>query len=314
MIGSRAFVSQGHGLLGTVTRFAILATKQDLARGTTHIRLVLEWTLEEQLRERPEDALTTPWRASFSGRDAAGVSTELAAVDVTADQVRLERRDDGTRLFHFRTETDVDLPSGLSWQLEATIRRVESIGTLHSPVDDMLGYADLPELVLPARTVSTGDAAVFCPPVVARATAFLVQVLLYPPECIAQARDQALEADPAAQRRGVLALPPDLTRGTRLDLHLEMPSLIVTEPDAWLSWTGTTTASQFEAQVPADAALGNAIGRVRISIAGVPFGTASEAWRSVLPCDSRAATDLFRVASTLRPCCDCKRGTSTLLN
>lgn len=117
-----------------------------------------------------------------------------------------------------------------------------------------------------------GDAAVFCPPVVARATSFLVQVFLHEPESAAEARERALEADSAAQRRGVLALPPDLPLGTRIDLNLEMP-LQVQEPDAALVWTGRTCAAQFEVTVPATAPLGNAIGRVRLAVAGVPIGT-----------------------------------------
>ncbi|MBL8348275.1 MAG: toll/interleukin-1 receptor domain-containing protein [Rubrivivax sp.] len=117
-----------------------------------------------------------------------------------------------------------------------------------------------------------GDAAVFCPPVVARATAFLVQVFLHEPERAAEARERALEADAAAQRRGVLALPPDLPLGTRIDLNLEM-TLQVQEPDAALVWTGRTCAAQFEVTVPATAPLGNTIGRVRLAVAGVPIGT-----------------------------------------
>lgn len=117
-----------------------------------------------------------------------------------------------------------------------------------------------------------GDAAVFCPPVVARATAFLVQVFLHEPQRAAEARERALEADTAAQRRGVLALPPDLPLGTRIDLNLEMP-LQVHEPDAALVWTGRTCAAQFEVTVPATAPLGNTIGRVRLAVAGVPIGT-----------------------------------------
>jgi hypothetical protein len=118
-----------------------------------------------------------------------------------------------------------------------------------------------------------GDAAVFCPPVVGRGSVFLVQVFFYPPDRAAEARDQALEADAAAQRRGVMALPPDLPLGTRIDLHLEMPGLRIDEPDAVLVWSGRTTAAQFEASVPSEAGLGNTVGRVRLSVAGVPIGT-----------------------------------------
>ncbi|HEY9064778.1 MAG TPA: toll/interleukin-1 receptor domain-containing protein, partial [Burkholderiaceae bacterium] len=124
-----------------------------------------------------------------------------------------------------------------------------------------------------APSTRPGDAAVFCPPIVARGTVFLVQALLHGPERASEARERALEADATTQRRGVLALPSDLPLGTRLDLHLEMPALQVDEPDASLVWTGHTCAAQFEVAVPAAAALGNTIGRVRLAVAGVPIGT-----------------------------------------
>lgn len=125
----------------------------------------------------------------------------------------------------------------------------------------------------PRRADPRADVAVFCPPVVSRGTVFLVQVLVYQPERASQAQARAQEADAGAQRRGVLALPPDLPRGTRLDLRLEMPALRIDEPDAVLLWNGATTAAQFEVAVPDDTAPANAIGRVRLSMAGVPVGT-----------------------------------------
>lgn len=147
-----------------------------------------------------------------------------------------------------------------------------------------------------------GDAAVFCPPVVSRGGVFLVQVFFYPPDRAAEARDQAREADAAAQRRGVMALPPDLPLGTRIDLHLEMPGLRIDEPDAALVWSGRTTAAQFDVSVPAEAALGNTIGRVRLSVAGVPIGTlrfqlavAAEA-PTQSPLDARAEVRRYRRA------------------
>ena len=118
-----------------------------------------------------------------------------------------------------------------------------------------------------------GDAAVFCPADVGRGSVFVVQVFLYPPDREAEVRAQALEADPAARRGAGMALPPDLPLGTRIDLHLEMPGLRIDEPDATLVWSGRTTAAQFDVAVPVEAALGNAIGRVRLAVAGVPIGT-----------------------------------------
>jgi len=56
-------------------------------------------------------------------------------------------------------------------------------------------------------------------------------------------------------------------------LHLEMPALSVSEPDAVLVWRGRPTGAQFEVAVPAAAASAQSIGRVRIAVAGVPAGT-----------------------------------------
>jgi hypothetical protein len=117
------------------------------------------------------------------------------------------------------------------------------------------------------------DAAVFCPPRVAKESVFLVQVFLYPPAIEATVNEQALRADPAAERRNAISLPLDLPHGTRVDLRLEMPSLSVVEPDAVLVWRSTATAAQFEVEVPATAAGPNVIGRIRFAIGGVPAGT-----------------------------------------
>lgn len=117
------------------------------------------------------------------------------------------------------------------------------------------------------------DSAVFSPPHVARDSVFLVQVFLYPPRAATQVDMQARQADETAQRRGTYSLPLDLPLGTRIDLHLEFPGLIVPEPDAMLVWRGSPTAAQFEVAVPANAAGVQVIGRVRIAVAGVPAGT-----------------------------------------
>jgi hypothetical protein len=117
------------------------------------------------------------------------------------------------------------------------------------------------------------DAAVFCPPRVPRDGVFLVQVFLYPPGAEGAVEDRAIGADPGAEHRGTYSLPLDLPRGTRVDLHLEMPALTVAEPDAVVAWRGRPTAAQFEVGVPAGAAGPDAIGRVRFAVAGVPAGT-----------------------------------------
>jgi len=117
------------------------------------------------------------------------------------------------------------------------------------------------------------DAAVFCPPRVKKDSVFLVQVFLYPPGTEDKVDDQARKMDEAAEHRGTYSLPLDLPPNTRVDLRLEMPNLTVMEADAVLVWRGRPTAAQFEVTVPAAASGTEAIGRVRLAVAGVPAGT-----------------------------------------
>jgi hypothetical protein len=117
------------------------------------------------------------------------------------------------------------------------------------------------------------DSAVFCPPTVGRAKSFLVQTFVYPPDQAGLAMANAREADEMAARRGVISLAADVPPGTRIDLRLEMPGLLIEEPDAALTWRGKLATTQFEVAVPANAPLGATLGRIRFSIAGVPAGT-----------------------------------------
>lgn len=129
---------------------------------------------------------------------------------------------------------------------------------------------------MPTPEAEPVDAAVFCPPRVARASSFLVQVFLYPPPQAAEAAARAHETDATAERRQSWSLPLDLAPGTRVDLHLDMPGLTVAEPDAVIVWRGRIANESFEVSVPAGAtgdASGNLIGRLRLAIDGIPVGT-----------------------------------------
>ena len=117
------------------------------------------------------------------------------------------------------------------------------------------------------------DTAVFCPPAVARNSDFMVQVFLYPPDDIAAVESEARQADDAARLRGRFSLPLDLPRGTRVDLHLEMPGLTIAEPDAVLTWRGRQTVAQFEVGVAGEVPGEKVIGALRIAVAGMPKST-----------------------------------------
>jgi hypothetical protein len=149
------------------------------------------------------------------------------------------------------------------------------------PAQSSLPVPDLEAVPAATRdsneTVAPGaepvDSAVFCPPQVARNSIFLLQVFLYPPRAATEVDRQAKQADETAERRGTYSLPLDLPLGTRVDLRLEIPALLVAEPDAVLMWRGSITAAQFEVEVPRDVTAPQVIGRVRIAVAGVPAGT-----------------------------------------
>jgi uncharacterized protein YjbI with pentapeptide repeats len=127
-----------------------------------------------------------------------------------------------------------------------------------------------PSLVPDAEPV---DAAVFCPPRVALRSVFLVQVFLYPPPAEAVVQAAAKQRDPTSAKLGNYSLPIDVPRGTRIDVHLEMPLFKIEEGDAVIIWRGRQTAVQFEVCVPDVVDSPNAIGRVRFAIAGVPAGS-----------------------------------------
>jgi hypothetical protein len=280
------FLSNSPEVSGTITRFAIVNRKPDRARNVATLKVALDWVLSERIAGA---ALATPWQATFYTRKQARHLEILAAVEVSKADV-VEEHSAGSRALHFHVEVELELPlDNLSPALEATIRRVED--AFRSPTGDMMGYAELPdpdfidlrstfgpEPRAPAATRSSEppervDSALFCPPTVGRATSFLVQTFVYPPAQEDLAREHAHEADVMAARRGVLSLPADVPLGTRIDLHLEMPALLVDEPDAVLIWRGALASVQFEVAVPADASLGTSIGRIRFAIAGVPAGT-----------------------------------------
>jgi hypothetical protein len=87
------------------------------------------------------------------------------------------------------------------------------------------------------------DAAVYCPPRVPRGGVFLVQVYLYPAPAAAAVEAEAQQRDPASAERGRYSLPIDLTRGARIDVRLEMPTLAVDEANAVFVWRGVQTAA-----------------------------------------------------------------------
>jgi hypothetical protein len=127
----------------------------------------------------------------------------------------------------------------------------------------------------PAAAAEPVDAAVFCPSRVSKGSNFLVQVFLYSPRASATVARLARQADEEAVRRGKYSLPIDLPSGTRVDLHLQMPRLTITNSDAVLIWRGKPTAAQFDVDVPVTVPDTATTGTVTLAAEGIPLGTLS---------------------------------------
>jgi hypothetical protein len=89
------------------------------------------------------------------------------------------------------------------------------------PATPALPAADRSAEPAPQPNAEAVDAAVFCPPTVARESSFLVQCFLYPPDASAAVDAQARQADTATD---AALFPPLDIRGARIDLHLGCPA------------------------------------------------------------------------------------------
>lgn len=190
-----------------------------------------------------------------SERDATGAFERYHADDSFMDQAVADAED-----FDFEPVITGSEPPGNS-----------DTPTGHWP--QPFPVADRSDSPAPPPDAEPVDAAVFCPPAVTRDSEFMVQVFLYPPETIAEVEADARLADDDARLRGTFSLPLDLPRGTRVDLHLEMPGLTIVEPDAVLIWRGRRTPAQFGVLVPPDIGGDKVVGSVRIAVAGMPKST-----------------------------------------
>ena len=138
------FVANSPGIGGTVTRFAIVNCRLDPPREVAVMKVALEWVLSVRSAELGEGALATPWKASFYLRDKSGQTVTVAEVEVSAADAVQEQRD---QRIEYRFQVEAEFGWQLSqpnFELEATIRRVEQIA--RSPVADLLGYANAPDL------------------------------------------------------------------------------------------------------------------------------------------------------------------------
>jgi hypothetical protein len=125
---------------------------------------------------------------------------------------------------------------------------------------------------IPVRSLRTDpvECTVFAPPKVSAGDTFLLQVFAHRPEDSLTARKIAREFDSAARRRGYKTLETAVARGATMAFHLAVPGFFVPEPTHSFVWGGTLETAQFEVDVPAGRAPGTVIGRVVVSVEGVP--------------------------------------------
>ena len=179
---------------------------------------------------------------------------------------------DSPLVTHRFDDDDVSFMSAFSGIVAAAVESSQFSQLLGAVAKEGRGPESEPTVAQPADAEPV-DAAVFCPPRVATASVFIVQVFLYPPAAADAVEKQAMSADATAEPRGTYSLPLELRHGTRIDIRLEMAPLCVVESDALIIWRGAPSAVQFEVTVPAEPSAPNAIGRVRFAIDGVPAGT-----------------------------------------
>lgn len=115
------------------------------------------------------------------------------------------------------------------------------------------------------------DCTVFSPPTALLGQTIMVQVFAHLPTEGRQAAHLALEFDSSTKRRAFKSLCLELTRRTKLSIHLEMANLTIDESVQDLIWNGRPEAAQFSVYVPGNRQPGTVIGTVTISCLTVPL-------------------------------------------
>jgi hypothetical protein len=117
------------------------------------------------------------------------------------------------------------------------------------------------------------DCTVFAPPSAAPGVQLIVQVFAHRPDQTKEAKSLAKEIDEETQRRGFKSLEMQIEHGTRLQVHLHLPGIEFGTPIQDIVWQGRPNYVAFDALVPSEFPIGNAIGRVTVSRVGVPIGS-----------------------------------------
>ncbi len=143
---------------------------------------------------------------------------------------------------------------------------------------------DIPEVIPPLSSPPSSDpndsgdgdenveVAVFAPQQVVKGDAVLIQVFCYAIGMSDEARQQAVEYDEDAVRRGATTLSMPVKNGDRIQFHLSLIKVSIKNPIRELIWKSETSSVQYEVQIPKGYPMENLLGAVLISACGVPLG------------------------------------------
>lgn len=137
-------------------------------------------------------------------------------------------------------------------------------------VDDVLDL-DAPSAPLVAAELSA-DCTAFAPSIVGREETFLIQTFLHPPGAFEAARALARDADPGANLRASQPLGP-IGDGDPVEIRLDAPDLVCDEPVQSLTWRGRQTTAGFLARLRPGFAATDVFVRLRMVVAGAPYGS-----------------------------------------
>lgn len=124
----------------------------------------------------------------------------------------------------------------------------------------------------PGGDVDPVDCTVFAPPAAAVGDPMLVQLFAHTPQQTADVIQMAREFDETTRRLGFSSLEVEIPRGSRLQVELTLPGLLIDESVQNFVWRGRAVSVQFDVMVPAAKAPGNLIGKVTVYLQGAPIG------------------------------------------
>lgn len=116
------------------------------------------------------------------------------------------------------------------------------------------------------------ECAVYGPQVFEVGGMALLQVFIYDVEQQERAARRAIESDLEAKWRAGRRLPFDPPIGARLLVRMDIPGLLIDEPEQVIVWTGDLEQLQFAVDAGLASGIGSRVGRVTLAVDGIPIG------------------------------------------